>query len=326
MTEDAAVAALIDSFEPARKGPAAKGVGKPAPEDADPDEDATVDDQDEGEDEDGAEDSDNESDDDDQDAAEDSQDDEEAEDEEDDKSGGAAEAADDQVVKVTVNGETQEFTVASLKRLAGQEASLTRKSQEADLVGGRAAAALQAAIEASMEDLQPYADVDWLTLQNEMDPEEFAWHRKNAARAEGRHRKLMEQAQGFEQVMQQRKQADTIRRAEEASAVLAKDMPGWGDQLYGDIIKYGASQGLDEADVANIVDANVIKLLHKAMLHDRGQQAAAKKVTAAPTKVIKPGSRDEAPAKAATVKKAVARLSKTGSDADAMAVLMGRWA
>src|SRR3546814_1978025 len=44
---------------------------------------------------------------------------------------------DDAVVKVVVDGEETEVTVGSLKRLAGQEAALTRKSQEVEVVGGR---------------------------------------------------------------------------------------------------------------------------------------------------------------------------------------------
>jgi hypothetical protein len=52
---------------------------------------------------------------------------------EDDKEGDetpTVEIKDDHKFKVTVDGEEREFTLGSLKRLAGQEASLTRKSQE----------------------------------------------------------------------------------------------------------------------------------------------------------------------------------------------------
>src|SRR3546814_20739928 len=54
---------------------------------------------------------------------------------------------DDAVVKVVVDGEEKEVTVGSLKRLAGQEAALTRKSQEVEVGGGRAALMIQGAIE-----------------------------------------------------------------------------------------------------------------------------------------------------------------------------------
>src|SRR3546814_10534101 len=86
---------------------------------------------------------------------------------------------DDAVVKVVVDGEETEVTVGSLKRLAGQEAALTRKSQEVEVVGGRAALMIQGAIEVVLEELAPYKDIDWLTLRDKMEPDEFEWHRDN---------------------------------------------------------------------------------------------------------------------------------------------------
>src|SRR3546814_13952670 len=77
----------------------------------------------------------------------------------------SSEREDDAVVKVVVDGEETEVTVGSLKRLAGQEAALTRKSQEVEVVGGRAALMIQGAIEVVLEELAPYKDIDWLTLQ-----------------------------------------------------------------------------------------------------------------------------------------------------------------
>src|SRR3546814_18614649 len=73
---------------------------------------------------------------------------------------------DDAVVKVVVDGEETEVTVGSLKRLAGQEAALTRKSQEVEVVGGRAALMIQGAIEVVLEELAPYKAIDWLTLRD----------------------------------------------------------------------------------------------------------------------------------------------------------------
>jgi hypothetical protein len=321
MTEDAAVAALMSSFD----GPKGSEAGEPADDQdddvpADDDQDADV----------PAGDPADDADDDDQgDPADDDAPDPE-DGEGDDQPPAVAEAADDAVVRFTVNGETQEVTVASLKRLAGQEAALTRKSQEADAVGGRAAAALQAAIEAVGEDLQPYADVDWPVLQQEVSPEEFRWHRENYSRVQKRYEGLVAQAQGFEQAVSQRKQADTLRRAQETNQVLSdpqSGIPGWGNELYGDILDFAVGAGLPEADVSNIVDPTVIRLLHKAMLYDRGAKATAAKVKAAPTKVLKPGNRDGGAAATGTmdVRKATQRLARSGSDDDAVALLKGRW-
>ncbi|RXZ34844.1 hypothetical protein EO081_04070 [Sphingomonas desiccabilis] len=232
---------------------------------------------------------------------------------------------DDAVVAVEINGEAKDFKLADLKRLATEEAVITQRGQEADLLGGRAAATLQAALEAVQEDLAAYEGVDWLVLQQELDPETFAWHRQNAQRAQGRFQKLVGAAQGFEAVVAERRQAETTRAAQACVAELRSDLPGWNDKLYGEIMAYGIEAGLPEADVTAITNPKVIKLLRKAMLFDRGQKVATKKVQAAPTKVIKGGTREDGTARIADTKKAAQRLSRTGSDDDAVAVLMGRW-
>src|SRR3546814_256559 len=101
---------------------------------------------------------------------------------------------DDAVVKVVVDGEETEVTVGSLKRLAGQEAALTRKSQEVEVVGGRAALMIQGAIEVVLEELAPYKDIDWLTLRDKMEPDEFEWHRDNFNKHQKRYQKQIGRA------------------------------------------------------------------------------------------------------------------------------------
>lgn len=308
MTEDAAVAALMTSFDPPKGAPAAEAVdGDESEADDDDGELSSAEDLGEYEGDDG-----------------DEGDTEEAADEA-EAAAAPAEPADDAVIKFTVDGEEQTATVGALKRLAGQEVALTRKSQEVDLVGGRAAAALQVALNSALEDVQPYQDVDWLTLQSEVDPETFKWHRENAVRASKRYQSLVEQAQGFEQALQERQRADFERRSAETKQALATDVPGWNDSLDNEVRAYGIAQGLEAGDVAKIANAPVLKLLHKAMLYDRGAKAAAVKVKEAPAKVLRSSARDSSTAKTTDTRKAEQRLSRSGSDADAMAVLMGRW-
>src|SRR3546814_4626527 len=120
----------------------------------------------------------------------------------------SSEREDDAVVKVVVDGEETEGTVGSLKRLAGQEAALTRKSQEVEVVGGRAALMIQGAIEVVLEELAPYKDIDWLTLRDKMEPDEFEWHRDNFNKHQKRYQKLVGDAQNFEQIIEARQSAD----------------------------------------------------------------------------------------------------------------------
>lgn len=323
MSDDAAVSALIDQMKVDPKGPAASSG----------EDDEDLDDADDGDDQ--ADNADLNDEDGDADPNEDGEDDEasdegdegeedEGEDEQEAPSAPAA-PADDAVVKVTVNGEETEVTVGSLKRLAGQEAALTRKSQEADLVGSRAAAMIQGALGAIIEDLEPYQNIDWLVAQQEMEPEEFKWHRDNFARSNQRYQRLMQQAGELEQVATTRRQTAVAEQAREASAELTKDITGWSDKLYGEIMEYGVSQGLDPDDVASITNAKVIKILHKAMLADRAEKVVAKKVNQTPKRVRKGGG-EEAPSTGKRQRILEKKLaSGRATDDDAVALLMGRW-
>jgi len=305
MSEDDAVSALMDRLDPS--GTNDDGNEGDDGEPLDPADDVADDDLDPNDDDEG-------------------NDPDDADDQEGEPATTPAEPGDDVALVVTINGEPKNFTIGQLKQLASQGDEITARSAEADAVGGRAAAALQAALEVAQEDLAHYADVDWLVLQNQLSPEEFAWHRENAQKADARYRKVLGQAQGFQQAHEERQQAAFTQRAAKAVEVLKKDIPGWSEELYGDILDYGASQGLDQGDLSRIADAGVIKVLHQAMLYSKGQKAAAKKVAAAPTKVLKPGTRDVPPERALAAKKAERRLAQgSGSDDDAVAVLMGRW-
>lgn len=286
-----------------------------------------------------------EGDDDDQDEGEDAPDDEEGDDddaEEGDEEEGeegdekpeekaAAEPlSDDAVVKVMVDGEETEHTIGSLKRLAGQEASLTRKSQEADVVGGRAAAALQGALESVLEDLQPYANVDWVLEGQRMDPEEFQWHREQFNRLNTRYGKIVKSAQDFDKSMGERRTAASAEAAQAALKELADPktgIEGWNDGLYRDILTYGVESGLDRNDVANITSPAVLKLIHKAMLHDRGKKAVAEKVNNAPRKVRKGPGREAIKSDSAKSQRTLERKIKAGtaSEDDAIKALVGRW-
>jgi len=242
----------------------------------------------------------------------------------------APEISDDTVLSVVVDGEAQEFTVGSLKRLAGQEASLTRKSQEADIVGQRAAVTLQGALEAVIEDLQPYEGVDWVLEGQRMDPEEFAWHREQYTRLADRYSKIMGSAQSLEQTISARKAATIQAEAVEAVKVLSDPttgIPGWSDEVYDSILSFAVEAGLPENEVAEITNPNVIKIINDARLYRAAQKAAGTKVNLTPKRLRK-SSGSETPGfaperqQAALEKKLRAGVA---TDADAQAALMGRW-
>jgi len=234
---------------------------------------------------------------------------------------------DDAVVKVTVDGQETEVTIGSLKRLAGQEASLTRKSQEADLVGGRAATVLQGALESVLEDLQPYSDVDWVLEGRRMDPEEFEWHRETYTRLQKRYDKIVGAAQSFGGVIAEKREAAAKDAVDAMLATVAADIPGWSDQSFKDTISYGVTSGLDQDDLAALNSPSLLKIIHKAMLFDKGKTATAEKVKAAPQKVRKGAGREAVPDAGTKSQRGFEKKIASGrmTDDDAQAALLGRW-
>lgn len=307
MSDFDAVAALTASLQ---------GKGEPQADDAD-DDDGPEDEED-----DAARNADDEE-------ADESPDDEEeteetAEDDEPSKDATPAAVTDDTVVTVTVDGQETEFTVGNLKRLAGQEASLTRKSQEADLVGGRAAAALQGAIESILEDLEPYKGTDWLLESRRMDPEEFEWHRETYNRLTSRYQKVIGAAKDFESTMSTKR--DTAR-TEAAKAARTELGAEWTDALDDEVRKFAVSRGLPESEVAGITSPVVLRIIQDALLHTKAATATAQKVKSAPKAVRKGSGREPLAPSPAKSQRAFAKKAATGavSDDDAIAALVGRW-
>lgn len=316
-SDEDAVAALV-----AKMAPSKNRARDPEPEEDDEDEDDQE-----------IENDDDEASDDDQDDEDEEDDDSESDDDEEEqeeKPAASTEITDDAVVSVVVNGEAQEITIGSLKRLAGQEASLTRKSQEADLVGQRAAVTLQGALETVIEDLAPYEGVDWVLEGQRMDPEEFAWHREQYTRLSERYNRIIGNAQALEQTISARKASAIQAEAVEAVKVLSDPttgIPGWSDELYDDILAFAVEAGLPEDEVAEITNPQVIKIINDARLYRQAKKAGGTKVNLTPKRVRK-GSGEEAPSAAperrqASLEKKI--KSGTATDDDAIAALVGRW-
>ena len=244
--------------------------------------------------------------------------------------------SDDAMVEVTVNGKTDLVSVASLKRLAGQEANLTQKSQQVasqrkvlDDAIGKNHIAFQKMLEKANERWKPYSEVDMLVAAKAMETEDFAALRKEAEEAYNDLKFLNEEADAFYKSVQEQTQAQLQEAAKECVKVLAEDIPEWDNKLYNDIRTYAVSQGLDEAEVNNYVDPAVIKILNKARLYDAGKQVATVKKKAATTKKVLRNSKaptDDRQRKSQKIAQAKAKLRESGNDLDDIAnALLSRW-
>lgn len=240
-------------------------------------------------------------------------------------------ASDDYKVKLTVDGTERTVSVKDLKRLYGQEASLTRKSQEvADLrkqaeeTSSKTTTALNVLVKRAEERWKPYSEVDYLVAQTQLSAEDFATLRAEAKAAYDDHVFLTQELNNHGQQVQAQQIVVNHEVAKAAIETLTRDIPNWNQKLYDDIRIFSVKAGLNEQAVNSIVDPTIIKLLHNAMLYERGKSVATTKKVAAAKKVLKTTKSPGSASKSADTAH-LNRLGKTGSRDDAAAAFLSRW-
>lgn len=270
----------------------------------------------------------------------DEEDTEEAEEEE------AEGITDETLIELMIDGETKQASVKDLKRLYGQEASLTRKSQEVATKRKEAEEALVNAdntyrtlMERAEARFKPYSELDMLVASRNLSTEDFTQLRQDAKAAEDDLKFLREEANSFYQTANSNAQAQLQDQAKECSRVLETEIEGWGNDLYNDIRSYAVKQGLPQDQVDKYVDPGVIKILNKARMYDELKATAGTKKAKAVTstgpkskkKVLRskkaPVTQDEG--NRARIKKSQSKLISNGSRAgdldDIADALLARW-
>ena len=269
---------------------------------------------------------------------EDVDDDTDEDDEEDDE---PLAASDDQIVDIAVNGESKQVSVKDLKRLYGQEASLTKKSQ--DLATQRKQSEEQLAqtqmsyqklLERAEARYKPYADIDMLVASREMDAETFSQLRQDAKQAEDDLKFLQEESGQLVSQAQQQHQQATREAAADCVKVLQEQLPDWGNELYSDIRDYAVKSGLPKDQVDQYTDPQVIMLINKARLYDQSKESANSKKAKAKLKKSKSGKKVLSSKKSPPSKKTIQKAKQqkqmdslsSAKDLDDIAdALMSRW-
>jgi hypothetical protein len=255
--------------------------------------------------------------------------------------------SDDTYVKVKIGDEEKEVSVKDLKRLYGQEASLTRKSQEvadqrrvADEGVAKNVAALNVMLEKAKAKAAPYAAIDWLEVsKNPNIDAATATALRDEAKA------ALDDVAFFEKdlgtlmtTIADKQKADTVAQAKVCIASLSTpgtaDKPnplhieGWNDKVYDDLRAFARELGSPAEAVNSLVDPVAFKILHMAMQFKRGSsKVLTVKTKKSPTKIVKTSSSPQAskaPASATDRTKAIANLKRSGSEEDAVnAFLVG---
>lgn len=253
-----------------------------------------------------------------------------------------ADDSDETYVKIKEGDQEHEVSVRDLKRLWGQEAALTKKSQavadqrkavEAD--AQKYVASSQVLLERAMKRFEPFANVDFFLAAQQLSPEEYTALRDQAQTAYEDVKFLQSALDTHMASQAQAQRAALVEAAKSAVKELSGDpekggIEGWNEKLYDDIRAYAVTQGVPQETVNTLVDPSAIRVLHKAMLFDRGKsKVVTKKVNKTPKKIVKTTTNPDA-ARSATKgggeKVAMAKLRQSGSTDDAADAFLAKWA
>lgn len=243
---------------------------------------------------------------------------------------------DEAVVKVSVNGKEMEVSVKDLKRLAGQEASLTHKSMElaqrrkdAEEIGVYHAQGLQRLVQMAEEEYAPYANIDFLVAAKELSAEELKALREEANAKYQKYQFLTSELASFTQQHGLHRARLAQEQATQTIAELSdpeKGIKGWGPKLYEEVGNYAISRGMRPEVFAQILDAPSLRILHDAYRLDKALKAKTTKKAQAPKSVLRSSAAPDAGRFGNDKSKAsMAQLRKTGSRDDAVSALLAKW-
>jgi hypothetical protein len=247
-----------------------------------------------------------------------------------------ADDSDDTYVKVKVGDDVHEVKVKDLQRLYGQEATLTRKSQEVaaerKVIESKRAeniAAYDVLLKRSTERADQYRALPWVALQKDPNvPAEQLEQLVQEARKAVEEETFLKSELGNFMSKVQEEQTVARRTAAQECLKVIKDpehpahIKGWNDALYNELRTFGAEMGIPAETVNDITDAGAIKILHMAMQFARGAKkvVVTKPVDKTPRKIVKNSASSPAArgtSKQVTVKSAVTKAKQTGSMSDA---------
>lgn len=239
---------------------------------------------------------------------------------------------DDAVVEIKVDDQALKVSVKELKRLYGQEAALTKKSQqvaqqrkEVEQESTKVSAILEKMHKKAADAWEPYSKVDMLVAAKQLDADEFAALRQAAQTAYEEYQWITQEVDTHIKETQAKQQTQLKEAAIEAVKVLKDKIPGWNQEVYGKILSYGVTMGLSEQAVNSLVDPVAIELINKARLYDEGKKVVTKKKVKMAKKVMKPNANTSEKFTSEKKVKAAQRFQRTGDVDDAAELFLSRW-
>jgi hypothetical protein len=207
---------------------------------------------------------------------------------------------DEAYVKIKEGDDEHEVPVKDLKRLWGQEAALTRKSQEvaeqrktADAETVRATTALSTLLQRAKAKSAPYEEIDFVVASKDLSAQDLKALRDEAKVRSEEVAYLETELNATIQAANAKQQAAFAEQAK-ACVTTLKDadsphhIPDWGDKVYNELRDFAVTEGLNANVFNQLVDPASMKLLNMAMQFKRGlSKVLTTKVNKTPTKITK---------------------------------------
>ena len=152
--------------------------------------------------------------------------------------------------------------------------------------------------------IEDYEDFDWIELAKN-DHSAYVDNKIFLEKYQQRFNEISEAMDEIRTKEEEDKKSTLQEQARNCLAVLEKDLPGWGEPLYRQLMEYAVENGASSDDIVNCTDPMVFKVLHKALQFDKGKatvKAKVKKAVTSPVKVVKATAKvDKAPDSKKTV-------------------------
>lgn len=141
--------------------------------------------------------------------------------------------------------------------------------------------------------IEDYEDFDWAAYKKD-DPVGYVENREFLDRYKARRNEIIKAQEELETEKAAKESEEFKVKAREAGVVLARDIPGWNNDLYQQLMVYAVENGANAEDIANSVDPTIFKILYKAMQYEKGKQvvkAKVKRIGGSPKKVATPSAK-----------------------------------
>lgn len=210
-----------------------------------------------------------------------------------------------------------------MNEVSAKEKAYTQKLEEAEKYaqGVEKHAEAMANIRLLDERLKAFDQLDWRSLRS-TNPAEYAAMAADVQSLRLSKAQAEQQAASVSKSVEEGRMSVLAEKREAMHKALQSSLKGWGDEMGSQLTQYATSSGVAIETLSTLTDPGIVVALNKAKLYDDLQKAktgAQTKLKTLPP-VLKPGA-VKAPNKHAD---AMARLSKTRSEDDAIAALASR--